>query len=166
MRRSPRPLLVALFGTLLSAAIPVGTGDAQPRAPLRCSCIASVELIPARDHADALFLGRVTSKEEVAADGASTDFGVRFEQNVTMEVLAHWKGELAASVQVLTGVSDADCGFPFRVGETYLVFANSDANEVAGRFATSICSRTAATEYATEDLIALGVPLPSSSLGP
>lgn len=52
-------------------------------------------------------------------------------------------------VDVITGFNGADCGFPFRQGEDYLIYAYRDQK---GRLATSICSRTRHVTEAKQDL--------------
>ena len=54
-----------------------------------------------------------------------------------------------------TGVGGGDCGFSFRAGQTYLVYATGRREALH----TSICSRTRPLEEATEDLEALGMPM-------
>ena len=45
-----------------------------------------------------------------------------------------------------------DCEYPFKIGETYLVYANGKENELR----TSLCSRTSPLTLAEEDLRILG----------
>lgn len=54
-----------------------------------------------------------------------------------------------AEVDVITGMGSGDCGYDFRVGGQYLVYAHRDANN---QLATGICSRTRLLSEASEDL--------------
>ena len=52
-------------------------------------------------------------------------------------------------IEIVTGLGDGDCGYPFRPGVEYVVYASKNAE---GRLATSICSRTRPLAQAAEDL--------------
>jgi hypothetical protein len=52
-------------------------------------------------------------------------------------------------VQVVTGLGDSDCGYGFRVGEKYLVYAFRDEDN---KLETSICTRTRPLSQADKDL--------------
>jgi hypothetical protein len=62
-----------------------------------------------------------------------------------------FRGDLGGrEVEVMTGFGDADCGYPFKVGKQYLVYAShwgKDQKLYAG-----ICSRTRLLSEAEEDL--------------
>ena len=71
-----------------------------------------------------------------------------------LSVWSGWKGMMDSEIEVRTGTSPVDCGFPFVVGATYLVFARAEG----GTISTGICSRTAAVTEALRDLADLGSP--------
>lgn len=54
------------------------------------------------------------------------------------------------TVEAITGNSGAECGFPFEVGRSYLVYAFS--NPKSNKLHASICSRTRLLSDASEDL--------------
>jgi hypothetical protein len=58
---------------------------------------------------------------------------------VTFSSVRFYRGETREHVQVETGLGGGDCGYPFRVGESYLVDAERDAS---GRLTTGICDAT------------------------
>jgi hypothetical protein len=58
-------------------------------------------------------------------------------------------------VVVFTGSGGGDCGFPFRRGESYLVYASANTD---GWLGTGICGRTAELSRAAADLRELGTP--------
>ena len=64
-----------------------------------------------------------------------------------MLVRHQWKGELADTVQSMTGTGGGDCGYPFEVGVPYLVFSTQGSPYLS----TSICTRTKPAEEATEE---------------
>ena len=52
-------------------------------------------------------------------------------------------------IEVVTGLGEADCGYPFQSGMDYVVYASKNAE---GQLATGICSRTRPLAQAAEDL--------------
>ena len=98
----------------------------------------------AADQSAAVFAGEVAS-----ADTAATSDGVRLVR-VTFRVLGAFKGVDKEAV-VYTSDNSAACGFPFEVGEQYLVYAG----EADGRLHTGLCTRTKSLAQADEDLEAL-----------
>lgn len=58
---------------------------------------------------------------------------------VTFSNVTFYRGDRRQQVQVGTGLGGGDCGYPFRVGESYLVDAETDAS---GRLTTGICHPT------------------------
>ena len=100
-----------------------------------CSCLGSGPPCNAVWATDAVFVGRVA---EVSAQGAvkfDVDRGVRGID--TPEV-------------TLDNTRMGDCAYPFRAGETYVVYAYRDRETNA--LTTTICSRTAPLSKASADL--------------
>jgi hypothetical protein len=143
-----------LLATLLSTS----AAAAAPCELSRCSCMPSLGLEQAKLSADGIFFGSVLSSTEVRTPGDDPVFGVAAERLVRFQVLGTWKGISSEVVEVRTGASDADCGYPFEVGEHYLVFARGEPSLLI----TSLCTRTAPAEDAVEDLRELGTPYPPS----
>jgi hypothetical protein len=109
--------------------------------------------------ADVIFSGRVTKVERVNEQKLLS--GLTYEQIVTFRVQNTWKGTLQSQVVVRGGPSIGrdcgvgGCGYTFKHGRSYLVFAYGDpANDVSA----DICSRTAllSSREARQDLAALG----------
>ena len=109
-----------------------------------CSCVA---LTPAQafERADTVFVGKVVSFKvrsgllgQSSVDPASAQFAVE-------EV---WKGPRQETLTIRTVRSEGSCGFNFRDGLTYLVYARDGQ--------TGLCDRTALAIHAVEDLAALG----------
>lgn len=63
-----------------------------------------------------------------------------------------YSGVANAEVEVFTGRGGGDCGYDFKVGQRYLVYAYL----YKGKLTTSICTRTRPFSEATEDLAFLG----------
>ncbi len=68
---------------------------------------------------------------------------------VQFEVSRMWRGPGTSKLRIFTGRGGGDCGYPFKVGERYLVYAYGNTNE--GWYA-DICSRTRVATGAAEDL--------------
>lgn len=64
---------------------------------------------------------------------------IRSGVSVTFSNVRFYRGETRNDVQLETGLGGGDCGYPFKVGESYLVAAEADAS---GRLTTGICSAT------------------------
>jgi hypothetical protein len=61
-----------------------------------------------------------------------------------------FRGVKTAEIEVRTGMGGGDCGYNFKLGERYLVYASFDAAN--GFYGTSICTRTRPVSDAGEDL--------------
>ena len=72
------------------------------------------------------------------------------EGEVRFTVEESFVGTEESSVSVFTGRGGGDCGYPFKVGDRYLVYANR--NPQNGHLRTSICSNTQALIDAGKDL--------------
>ena len=96
---------------------------------------------------DAVFAGTVTQSGTVTVDEGSYKRQIRVLKFSVAEV---FRGEQVAEMEVATGLGDSDCGYGFRVGETYLVYASR--HERDGRLYTGICLRTKPLAKAAEDL--------------
>jgi len=147
-----------LIGLLAAAAAVLASPMLlPPECAFACSCGAptgSPQEIIASDLAgsEAVFVGRVVDNGEV---------GVPFEMEgtvmegvgtttVTLQVSETWKGAARETVDVQTGRdSGGGCGFPFREGEEYLVYASEDMS-------VSLCSGTKSLSEASTDLEVLG----------
>jgi hypothetical protein len=69
---------------------------------------------------------------------------------VSFGISETFRGIQAEQAEVLTGISGGDCGYGFKTGETYLVYAHLDKQ--SGRLSTSICTRTRPLAQAKDDL--------------
>lgn len=67
---------------------------------------------------------------------------------VTILVKRGYKGKAQGEVTVLTGMGTGDCGYDFRTGKEYLVFADT----IAGDLFTSICTGTGLTERSEPEI--------------
>jgi len=121
-----------------------------------CTCIEPPPPLEAMSRAEAVFLGVV-----VDADGpypVPVGANAYRESNrwFRLRVIASWKGAEEETLVVTTGAGGGDCGYNFRVGDVYLVYAHSRSR--ADTVSTSLCSRTRPVAYARDDSVALGPP--------
>ncbi|HEX6043124.1 MAG TPA: carboxypeptidase regulatory-like domain-containing protein [Pyrinomonadaceae bacterium] len=92
--------------------------------------------------ADAVFIATVVSKS-AAPDGEAVAVRLTSEQVL--------RGDLGGrDVDVITGFGDADCGYPFKIGQKYLVYTSRW--EKYQKFYVGLCSRTRLLSDAEEDL--------------
>lgn len=123
----PAFLLLLCLGVIMSPTRPA----------YACSCVRPPAPNQALADATVVFSGQVTNIERVKG-----------RLNVTFHVDKHWKGEPAQSLIVQTFATTAMCGYPFKVGQIYLVYAKHRQ----GKLQTNQCSRTNLLSRAAEDL--------------
>lgn len=117
---------------------------------LACSCAPAGPPCQAFWQADAVFLATVKSKSVVTTQVGGETGSPQQLVSVRFLVDEVYRGLLGGSdVEVLTGMSSADCGFNFEKGKRYLVYAQ----EYQNKFRTSICSRTRLLTDAKKDLL-------------
>jgi hypothetical protein len=130
-----RPILA----TLLFCAIGL-----WPKAADACSCGMSGMPCDAAWRADAVFVGNVVSIET-----STVPAGVLRGRRVDLAVVEAFRGLQLSEVTVYTGYSGTDCGYPFAMGESFVVYAHRTPE---GHLTTSICSRTRPVSSAVDDL--------------
>lgn len=131
---------VAGSAALLAACVSLVAATAASA----CSCVQPTPEI-AYQRASQVFMGRVTDIDKPWLDRLGlTNSGL---QQVHFEVSKRWKGSPAATVTVRTRVTGESCGYAFRTGQTYLVYAVDNADPVTG-----ICTGTKDLTHADGDL--------------
>ena len=118
------------------------------KASLACTCVPTKGPTEGLELAAAVFSGKVV---EIRRHKRSEDIFARVE--VVLRVERVWKGVEGTTVNVFTASHSATCGYGFKEGRTYLVYAYKNA---VGRLSTDICSRTRRLKDAGEDLKELG----------
>lgn len=87
-------------------------------------------------------------------------YGIRFAlplfYKVHFEVFHVWKGQVGEEIQVRTQFGGGTCGYTFRLGESYLVYASHITDK---QIAVHQCSRTSRLRGALEDISVLGPPV-------
>lgn len=130
---------------LLAAGLLWVAGAGQVNA---CSCVAPPAPQEALEQADAVFSGRVVDIQAPKKLITSSADPLK----VTFEVSKVWKGPKSKKLVVVTARDSASCGYSFKSGRSYIVYAHQREGELT----TSICTRTKLLSSAEEDLAQLG----------
>ena len=126
-----------------------------PDTALACSCdwyekrgenIVRLEKAPPIDASSveqypAIFKGRVIQMTLVTVPLPGKPESYTYVKDVVFRVTAAWKGVDTSRVTVRTPWLIGSCGYPFALGNKYLVFA--ERSEVEGPLEDRLCSRTA-----------------------
>ncbi|PTL75115.1 hypothetical protein [Vitiosangium sp. GDMCC 1.1324] len=149
--QEPRTLLHRAHGLLV-----LGLYLMYPTNARACSC-SPPTLDEAREGSDLIFAGRVVDPGYSIGGGLLTG-------KVRFEVLDLYKGSVGKTVRV-SMYSRGNCGPDLLpAGMELLVFANNDEDWLPGpNYWVYPCSRTALLSHATEEVRALGAPIPISS---
>ena len=111
-----------------------------------CSCAGPQQPCEAYGDASAVFVGTVTFTTTTKVKETDFEFTKRL---VRLHVDRPLRNVDTSDLEVMTGWGDADCGFPFRLGGQYLVYAYGGNGKT---LQTSICTRTRLLSDATADL--------------
>ncbi|MGH9753179.1 MAG: hypothetical protein ACREA2_10385 [Blastocatellia bacterium] len=112
-----------------------------------CSCAKAPAPCQAYAQAEAVFIGtpkevsRIESKDKIG-------YGYRVFR---FSVDQAFRGVNGSQVSVMTGRNDGDCGYGFKIGKQYLVYAYR-IHQKQETLSTSICTRTKPVRNADEDL--------------
>jgi len=113
-----------------------------------CTCVPPKNATRELEQSAAVFSGKV-----LAVKGTEQESGFYANVEVVLEVQRSWKGIEEKTVSVFTSSQSSACGYGFKKGEAYLVYASKTTE---GRLTTSICSRTRRIKEADADLKELG----------
>ncbi|HXQ69139.1 MAG TPA: carboxypeptidase regulatory-like domain-containing protein [Pyrinomonadaceae bacterium] len=150
-----RPV-VLLLGVVIVVLLASPTANA-------CSCGGSGPPCESFGRASAVFAGTVIGErlnERPKGERPKIDEIDWVPRAVKFSVEQAYSGVTTTEVEVFTGRGGGDCGYGFKVGQRYLVYAYRYQDKLS----TSICSRTQLFSQATEDLAFLGT-LPSARPG-
>jgi hypothetical protein len=108
-----------------------------------------------RQTTDAVLLGRVEKIESAhgsvgSAPGAMSMTMMGFMLRVTISINEVYRGPSAKTIEVYTASSSAACGYSFREGQEYLIYASAAGKDA--ELVVSLCSATKPAEYAEKDL--------------
>lgn len=117
-----------------------------------CSCMAPGTPCESYGTANAVFVGTAVSVRDVERPKPENVETWHDQRVYKFSVEQSYLGVSSTEVEISTGFGGGDCGYQFKIGERYLVYAHSYQN----RLSTSICSRTKSFASANEDLAFLG----------
>ena len=118
-----------------------------PQCAYACSCIGDFSTERYLSSWEAVFSGEVVEVEE---GPTLTDYGSSFR--VTLRASEVWKGPRQETLEVNTPSQGTACGYPFKEGQEYLVFAG----EGKQGFVVDSCGGTHRLTEAEEALEVLG----------
>jgi Carboxypeptidase regulatory-like domain len=149
-----------LFRTIGLAAVVAAAIGLSPRVASACSCMPGGPPCQAYFQADVVFVGTVRSitVRKVPLEGIDVVVDRRV---VRLSIERAARGVQGTEVDVTTGSGGGDCGYNFKIGERYVVYAYRNKD---GALGTSICSRTRPIADASDDLAYFSA-LPASGSG-
>jgi hypothetical protein len=128
-----------------------------PARAFACSCMTAASPCSAIGAPGAIFIGTPVAVEP--AVGPLRTNRLRFRFTVERSI----QGVATRTVNVETAADSAACGYPFKTGVSYLVYAHvSDA----GSYSATICSRTGTLESRRDDLELLTDTLAGRTIQP
>lgn len=135
--------LIVLIGACALLGVFSSTANA-------CSCAGPPSPCESYGSAAVVFVGTATGlRAEPRSNQKQVDWTPRvFKFSVEQSYL----GVAGTEIEVSTGSGGGDCGYEFKIGERYLVYAYQSDN----RLATGICTRTKLFAQASDDIAFLG----------
>jgi hypothetical protein len=121
-----------------------------PSTSFACKCVEPLSVEAVLDQSKAVFVGKVMDIKGHKKN---------YYNLILFDVTKTWKGVSESEVLITASQSESECGFNFKEGEEYLVYANqypSEYDEVEHYLSTGICDRTSELNEAEEDLLLLG----------
>jgi len=117
-----------------------------------CTCRQPHLPCEAYGQAEAIFIGTVKELSWIEEEEKIDDLIIKRQRLVfRFSVDQAFRGVNGAQVPIITGLGGGDCGYSFKIGEQYLVYASRDYRKKE-MFSTSICTRTRPVRNADEDL--------------
>jgi hypothetical protein len=145
--------VVALLGLIITFTLASSTVNA-------CTCGGSGTPCESFGSADAVFVGTpVSFRDNQRKESDREDFNWT-PRAFKFSVEQAYLGVAGTEIEVSTGYGGGDCGYQFKLGQRYLVYAY----RYKDRLNTGICTRTKPFTSANEDLAFLGT-LPSAAPG-
>lgn len=115
-----------------------------PTAAQACKCVKSDAVLENKSSNDAVFEGTASSVK------ASTLSALRSGGKTikaSFQVNEVWKGLVTPSIEVLTAVNEDSCGFAFKEGERYLVFATATGKSLEASCSATVLHSEASGHY-------------------
>src|SRR5262245_29851072 len=113
-----RPFLISLSIATILLTLPISDVKA-------CSCMEG-EPPPCEEYwrSEAVFAGKVIKKSIFYVEEGEGDSRYKYQQMlVRFSIERAFKGIAGDEVEIVTGMGDSDCGYHFKDGERYVVYA-------------------------------------------
>lgn len=123
----------------------------SPQCAYACSCAGSMDAERALADSEAVFSGEVAEVEERPTIRMWGINGVRTFR-VTLRASEVWKGPQRETLEVSTPRDGMSCGYPFKEGQEYLVYAYTGKQGLE----VDLCNGTQRLTEAEADLEVLG----------
>jgi hypothetical protein len=100
---------------------------------------------------EAVFAGKVIKKSTFYAEEGEGNSRYKYQQILArFSIEQAFKGVAGDEVEIVTGMGDGDCGYHFKDGERYVVYAIRDGRDKS-RLYSGICNRIKLVAEAEED---------------
>lgn len=106
--------------TALAVSSLIFASAAFPRTAAACDCIPTSASSEGLKTSTLVFAGTVLEKTRVSIPQVHEDYK---EFRIKFHVKRYWKGDPAKVIELRTPASPKGCGFDFRKGQSYLVYA-------------------------------------------
>jgi len=120
----------------IATLLAIGGALSAPGESHACKCAPPPSAKVAMTRSTAVFVGYVA---DMVTTGPGTEKLTEHERMVVLKVRRRWKGEDIQEERVATRKVAPACGYPFKKGEVYIVFAEGGPE----RRRTDRCSNTA-----------------------
>lgn len=136
---------------LVAVILPLLIPLALPKLAHACSCAPSGSPKEAMAEANAVFFGKVVAIRTPGPRLRNGEWVISSADPMTVEfdVVRVWKGPIRQNLSVQTERYEVSCGFGFKEGRRYIVYAYDGH--------TGLCTRTAPAWLAARDFAALGL---------
>jgi hypothetical protein len=139
--------VMPIFAIIFISIILIGS---FPLITSACSCAELPSVEEEFERSQAVFSGKVVDvREKRSIKGYQT-------KSVLFEVTNTWKGVNQSQMIITTGQGGGDCGFDFKEGQEYLVYANESTMYGAKALVSTLCNRTNKLSILQGDLKILG----------
>jgi len=114
---------------------------------IACECAGDPRPCEEFWRVDAVFAGSVVASGKTNVDYGTYKYDMRLVHLIVDQPI---RGMQSSEVDVITGWGGGDCGYGFKLGQRYLVYAYREKK--SNRLSTSICTRTRLISEAEDDL--------------
>lgn len=105
-----------------------------------CTCIGKESIEEAYKSADLVISGEIVSIEEIVS---KVEYDIDWTlYEVVIKTNESFKNGLNSLIKIFTGTGGGDCGYVFKEGENYIIYANLYVINRENEYMTDDCMRT------------------------